>query len=112
MDVATEENVLWGYFNNGAGIGHDASATSGDTAVKLRKRLEALINSGDWGTYKKAVEACALEAGRCAKALIPILNPGAKSVDDAVFAAAVWAVKKHQESKPATMSVICSTLVS
>ncbi len=112
MDVyEQEEDGLWNRFKAGATLDHDASAESGDTGTQLRTRLRELIDDGNWPRVKDAVLECAEEAGRCALALKPVLDPDATKVDDALFAAAVWAVKKYQETKPGKLSVICSTLV-
>ncbi len=112
--MRSEEDELWDLLKaelTKGGLSLPDATKTGDTAKWLQTNLLGAINDGKYTPMIKAqVQQCAILAGQCAVALRPVFSPGSKDVDENLFAAAVWAVKKYQDPHPApitTLSVVC-----
>lgn len=112
--MPTEEDVLWEKFEAElakGGLSLLAAVKTDKTAEWLKKNLFDAIGGNNYPPLIKAqVLHCAEQAGQCAVRLRPVFSPDSTDVNENLFAAAVWAVKKNQnphDAKISSLSVVC-----
>src|ERR1700742_267484 len=104
-----EEAQLWATFTAQTGsLTLSPQIYVGATAIWLRQNLVNAIENGTWDTNKGVVHGCTTLAGKAALALQPVFNPYNAVIDEPLFSASVWVVKKYLESQTAAQGIICA----